>query len=88
MTIQAGSRTDVPVAHFKLIERICQGFKDDVCSGYLTYYDEYQGKLLTNLDMYTFLAQNIRDMRGTIAFNADSCTGWIEALIENRKVLM
>ena len=87
MAIQARPQTDIPVAQYKLIERISQGFSNGVCSGYLTYYDEHQGKPLTNLNVYAFPAQNIMDIRGTNAFNAGYCTGWIEALIEDRKVL-
>jgi hypothetical protein len=40
MAIQARSQTGVPVAQNKLVERTGKGFADDVCSGYLTYYDE------------------------------------------------
>jgi hypothetical protein len=34
------------------------------------------------------LLKNIRDVRGSDAFNAGNCTGWIEALIKDRKVLI
>jgi hypothetical protein len=87
MAIQARSQTGVPAAQYKLVERTGKGFADGVCSGYLTYYDEYQSKPLTDLDVYAFIAQNIMDVRGTDAFNAGYCTGWIEALLEDRKVL-
>jgi len=53
----------------------------------LTYYDQYEGKPLTDLDVFTFIAQNITDVSGTDQFNAGYCTGWIEALIEDRQVL-
>lgn len=87
MSIQAKTTNDVLVAQNKLVERTGKGFADGVCSGYLTYYDEYQSKPLTDLDVYAFIAQNIMDVRGTDAFNAGYCTGWIEALLEDRKVL-
>ena len=51
----------------------------------LTYYDEYQGKPLTDLVVYAFIAQNITDIRGADAFNAGYCTGWLEALLEDRQ---
>ena len=87
MVIQAKPQANEIVARDKLIERTNKDFTHGVCSGYLTYYDEYQSKLLTDLDVYTFIAQNIMDVRGTDAFNAGYCTGWIEALLEDRKVL-
>ncbi len=62
-------------------------FREGVCSGYLTYYDEYQGKRLTSADVYNFLVQNRVDVRGTDHFNAGYCTGWIEALTEDRRIL-
>ena len=62
-------------------------FRDGVCSGYLTYFDEYKSKPLTGADVYNFLAQNIMDVSGTHQFNAGYCTGWIEALIEDRWIL-
>ncbi len=87
MSTQAKTTNDVLVAQNKLVERTGKGFADGVCSGYLTYYDEYQSKPLTDLDLYAFIAQNIMDVRGSDAFNAGYCTGWIEALLEDRKVL-
>jgi hypothetical protein len=86
MVIQMEPQNNVFLTQEKLVERTAKDFTDGVCSGYLTYYDQYQGKLLTDLDVYTFLAQNILDIQGTNAFNAGYCTGWIEALIEDRKV--
>jgi hypothetical protein len=62
-------------------------FRDGVCSGYLTYYDKHIGRPLTSSDVYHFLMQNIIDTRGTDQFNAGYCTGWIEALIEDRRIL-
>lgn len=68
------------------VGRTDKDFTDGVCSGYLTYYAEYQGKPITYLDVYAFIIHNIADARGTNIFNAGYCTGWIEALIEDRKV--
>jgi hypothetical protein len=62
-------------------------FRDGVCSGYLTYFDEYQSKPITDTDVYNFLIQNIMDVHGTDQFNAGYWTGWIEALIEDRWIL-
>jgi hypothetical protein len=87
MAIQTRSQADVLVEQDKVVEKIGAGFADGVCSGYLTYYDEYQNKPLTDLDLYAFITQNIRDVRGSNAFNAGYCTDWIEALLEDRKVL-
>jgi hypothetical protein len=84
---QAGLQTDVFVAQNKLIERISKDYTDGVCCGYLTYYDQYQVRQLTDLDLYAFIAQNIMDVHGTDTFNAGYCTGWIEGLLEDRKVL-
>lgn len=55
MAVQAKFQTDELVAQNKVVERIGEGFADGVCSGYLTYYDEYQSKPLTDLDVYAFI---------------------------------
>jgi hypothetical protein len=52
---------------------------------YLTYYDQYRGKPLADLDVYTFIAQNIMDVHGSDVFNAGYCTGWIEATSGRQK---
>jgi len=70
-----------------IVGRTDKEFTDGVCSGYLTYYDQYQCKPLADLDVYTFIAQNIMNVHGSDAFNAGYCTGWIETLLEDRKVL-
>ena len=87
MAIQARYQTDELVVQNKVVERIGEGFTNGVCSGYLTYYDEYQCKPLTDLDVYAFIAQNVTDIQGADAFNTGYCTGWLEALLEDRKVL-
>ena len=87
MAHQAESQADVLVVQDKVVERTSKSFVDGVCSGYLTYYDEYRDKRLTDLDVYSFIIQNITDVQGMDTFNAGYCTGWIEALLEDRKVL-
>ncbi len=87
MANQARPQADIPVAWNKVVERTSESFVDGVCSGYLTYYDEYQDKRLTDMDVYSFIVQNITDVWGMDTFNAGYCTGWIEALLEDRKVL-
>lgn len=62
-------------------------FREGVCCGYLTYYDDHAGKPLTGSDVYHFLMQNLIDTRGTDQFNAGYCTGWIEAVTEDREIL-
>ena len=83
-TKQAGN---VTVTQKARVERTDMDFVNGVCSGYLTYYHEYQDKPLSDCDVYMFLAQNISDVRGTDRFNAGYCTGWIEGLVEDRQVL-
>ncbi len=88
MATHSKPQFDETVAQEKLIERTSKDFTDGVCSGYLTYYDQYQNKRLTDLDVYAFIIQNITDVHGTDQFNAGYCTGWIEALIEDRRILI
>jgi hypothetical protein len=87
MVTRLRTQPEVSVAQNKRVERTSKDFTDGVCSGYLTYYGQYQGKPLADLDVYAFIAQNILDVHSTDAFNAGYCTGWIEALLEDRKVL-
>lgn len=87
MAHQARPQADALVAQNKVVERTSESFAGGVCSGYLTYFDVYQDKRLTGQDVYSFIIQNITDVRGTDTFNAGYCTGWIEALLEDRKVL-
>ncbi len=82
--IRQGTAADVPT---KPVVESNTEFREGVCSGYLTYYEEYQGKPLTDADVYNFLVQNMMDVRSTDHFNAGYCTGWIEALIEDRRIL-
>ena len=77
----------VTVTQKARVERTDKDFVNGVCGGYLTYYHAYQDKPLSDCDVYMFLAQNISDVRGTDRFSAGYCTGWIEALLEDRQVL-
>src|SRR5260370_23122247 len=45
---------------------------------------EYQGIPLSDRDVYTILVNNLLDVQGSHLFNAGYCTGWIEALLEDR----
>ncbi len=83
-TTQAGN---VPVTQKAIVARTDKDFVDGVCSGYLTYFHEYQGIPLSDRDVYTFLVNNLLDAQGSDLFNAGYCTGWIEALLEDRQVL-
>lgn len=69
------------------VARTDKDFVGGVCSGYLTYFHEYQSISLSDRDVYTFLVKNMLDVRGSDLFNAGYCTGWIEALLEDRQIL-
>ena len=87
MATHSKLQVDAAVAQEKFIERTSKDFTHGVCSGYFTYYDEYEGRKLTDLDLYAFLLQNIKDVCDTNQFNAGYCSGWIEALMEDRQLL-
>ena len=87
MTISEQPQAHQTVVRTKLVERTNNDFTDDICSGYLRYYFEYEGKVLANINVYHFLMQNMLDTHGTDLFNAGYCAGWIEALIEDRQIL-
>ncbi len=70
-----------------IIARTDKNLVDGVCRGYLTCFHEYQGLPLSDRNVYTLLVNNILDVQGSDLFNADYCTGWIEALLEVRQVL-
>ena len=82
--IRQGATANVPA---KPVVESNAEFREGVCSGYLTYFDEYQSKPITDTDVYNFLIQNIMDVHDTEQFNAGYCTGWIEALTEDRRIL-
>jgi hypothetical protein len=80
MTTQFRPRDVVLVE--KLIKHTDKDFTDGVCSGYLTYFNECQGRSLC--DVYAFLVQNILDVRGNDLFNAGYYTD--EALLDDRDI--
>jgi hypothetical protein len=61
--------TTIHVSTKPLVESTAE-FRDGICCGYLTYYDEHADKLLASSNEYHFLMQNIIDVRGTDQFNA------------------
>jgi hypothetical protein len=67
MAIQSRPQVDETVAQEKLIERTSKDFTDGVCSGYLTYYNQYQDKHLVDLDVYAFIIQNNIECRVQIS---------------------
>ena len=83
-TTQGGNGTVIQKA---TVERTDWDFVDGICSGYLTYYHEFQDQLLSDSDVYAILAQNNFDVRGIDRFDAGYCTGRIEALLEDRQIL-
>ncbi|HZS77575.1 MAG TPA: hypothetical protein VFA41_13260 [Ktedonobacteraceae bacterium] len=87
MLEQVGSQAKTPTKPARCVARTSKDFVNGVCSGYLEYYFTYQDKALSDQDVYAFLVQNLLDAQGTDVFNAGYCTGWIEALLEDREVL-
>ncbi len=72
------------VALEKRIERTDADFTDGLCSGYLTYFHDLQGKPLSDLALFTLLQDCLMDGRYSRLFNAGWCTGLVEAIIEDR----
>jgi hypothetical protein len=85
--MEATQATGISQTPKTIVARADKNFVDGVCSGYLTYFHVYQGIPLSDRDVYTFLVKNILDVQGSYLFNAGYCTGWIEALLEDRQVL-
>lgn len=85
--MEATQATGISQTPKTIVTRTDKDFVDGACSGYLTYFDEYQGIPLADHDVYTFLVNNILDVQGSDLFNAGYCTGWIEAFLEDRQVL-
>jgi hypothetical protein len=50
--------------------------------GYLQFHTEYQGKPLSDSDIYGVIAQNIYSVRRTSTYNAGFVVGWIKGLLE------
>jgi hypothetical protein len=75
---------DQPLAHTKRIVRSDSDFTDGLCSGYLTYFHEYQGKLLLDTDIARLLRECLTDQRYSDLFNAGWVVSFVEAVIEDR----
>jgi hypothetical protein len=73
-----------PLAHVKRIVRSDSDFTDGLCSGYITYFHEYQGKLLLDTDIASLLRECLTDQRYSDLFNAGWCVSFVEAVIEDR----
>lgn len=50
--------------------------------GYLQFHTEYQGKPLSDSDIYGVIAQNIYSVRRPSTYNAGFVVGWIKGLLE------
>lgn len=68
----------------KRIERTSTDFTDGACSGYLSYFHEYQGKPLSDQDIYRLFAESLTDERYTPLFNTGWVVSFVEAIIEDR----
>jgi hypothetical protein len=87
MARQIAQETTTNVSTKPVFESTAE-FRDGACCDYLTYYDEHIGRPLIGSDVYYyFLRLNIIDTCSTDQFNAGYCTGWIEALIEDKGIL-
>ena len=51
MQTQTRQQRAVPVAREKLLTRTNSDFTDGLCSGYLTYFSDHEGKSLTDQDV-------------------------------------
>jgi hypothetical protein len=76
----------VTVAAHRRIERASPGLTDGLCSGYLNYFHEYQGKPLSDQDIYRLFAESLTDERYTPLFNTGWVISFVEALLEDRDV--
>jgi hypothetical protein len=86
MTTKTRSSERTTVTPDKGIFRTSSEFTDGVCSGYLTYFSEHVGRPLLDADIYPELMYNLCDARGTDLFNAGYAVGWVEALLEDRRL--
>jgi hypothetical protein len=59
---------------------------DDFCNaymaGYLTYRLDYQGKAMSDADIYEFIMQHLHDVRHTDRWNAGFVLGWAAGMHE------
>lgn len=82
--IQATGISQTPKA---IVARTNKDFVESVCSGYLTYFYEYQRILLSDRNLYTFLVNSILDVQGSDLLDVGYCTGWIEDFLEDSQIL-
>ena len=68
----------------KRIERTSADLTDGLCSGYLNYFHEYQGKPLSDQDIYRLFAESLTDERYTPLFNTGWVISFVEALLGDR----
>jgi hypothetical protein len=86
MTTQTIHRGQTLVTADKGIVRTNADFTDGVCSGYLTYFDDYAGLGLTDTDIPPLLRDALSDPGYSDVWLAGYVVGWVEALIEDRKL--
>ena len=84
-TKQAGSKEQRLAVEYVIL-RSGKGFTDGLCSGYLMYYHEVAGKQLSDTEVYRTLIDAVCMPGYTDEFNAGYATGWIEALVEDRRL--
>jgi len=87
MSAQVDTQTERQTAPVdKRIERTGDDFTEGLCNGYLSYYADFEGKPVTDKDVFDMVLRNIIDVRGSRRFNAGYVVSWIEALIEDRDI--
>jgi hypothetical protein len=74
-----------PVAHHtKRIVRSDKDFTDGLCSGYLCYFHDWQGRLLLDRDILTVMRDCLGDEQYTPLFRAGWIVSFVEAIVEDR----
>jgi hypothetical protein len=68
----------------KCIGRTNADFTDGLCSGYLTYFDQFQGKPLRDWDLFNLIVANLNDLTASSLFNCGYVVSFVEAIIEDR----
>jgi len=69
-----------------VVLRTDKRFTDGLCSGYLCYFHDYQGKTLTDGDILAIVQDTLKDERYFKLFLAGWLVSFIEALLEDRDV--
>ena len=62
------------------IEVATEDFSKGYQDGYLSFTTDYQGKILTDSDVYHFMAGHISSVKTTDRYNTGYVTGWCAAL--------